>query len=400
MSEDAASAFNPRTVILLVIAGVVAFGAFLFLAAYAPDLRSGRDGRAHGLSTSAVGFRGIHDLLAATGDRAEFMRGSEIPGGDGLVIVTVEPGLDRDRLDELVRERWGPILIVLPKWATVDVPAQRDRVRWVHATMGPFGAAEISGVASVQVSMSGVAAGTPLATPFAGETEIAAPEALQTISGDGLQPLVQTPDKEIVLAAIPDLGVFVLSDPDLINNQALADPERARAALALLRHLNADGGPYRFELVANGYGGSPNLLTLAFEPPFLALTLCILAAALMAGLQAAFRFGPPLAEPRAIAFGKRALVDNAAQLLRLARREQLSARRYAAMTREAAVAAIGNPLRLEGPALDAWLDRFAAPGSPPFSDLARAAERASTRQDIVDAARALNRWRRTITHEG
>jgi hypothetical protein len=139
---------------------------------------------------------------------------------------------------------------------------------------------------------------------------------------------------------------------------------------------------------------------LAFEPPFLALTLCLLAAALLAGVQAAYRFGPALRPQRAIAFGKRALVDNSAELLRLARREHLSSERYVIMTREAAVSAIGNPRRLNGEALDHWLDGLGPSTMPPFTMLALAAERAHNRQDIRDAARALYDWRKAVTHEG
>lgn len=36
-----------------------------------------------------------------------------------------------------------------------------------------------------------------------------------------------------------------------------------------------------FDLTLNGLGESKNLLTLAFEPPFLAATLCLLFAALV-----------------------------------------------------------------------------------------------------------------------
>lgn len=398
--SDTASPFSARTVMLLVIAGIVGFAAFLLLTAYAPELRSGRDGRAHGLSTSAVGFRGVYTLLEATGADVGYLRTDDGTRNTGLTVLTLEPGSDPDRVAALIDDRWGPLLIVLPKWMTFPVQGERDRVQWVDAGIGQTVAYLLADLAAISVSTGETAAGARLQSGMLNQVPFRAPENLQTISGRDLSPLMETAKDGFVLANVHDTQIYILSDPDLINNQALADPERARAALMLLAELNLNDGPYRFDLVANGFGGSRNLLTLAFDPPFLALTLCLLAAALLAGFQAIYRFGPTLRPPRAIAFGKRALVDNSAELLRLARREHLSSERYVAMTREAAVAAIGNPRDLDGDALDRWLDGLGPKTMPPFTALARAAERAHNRQDIRDAARALYDWRKAVTHEG
>lgn len=399
MTENA-SPFSARTVILLVIAGIVGFGAFLLLSAYAPDIRSGRDGRAHGLSTSAVGFRGVYTLLEETGEDVQYIRSDTMLENEGLTILTLEPGSNAERVEALLYDGWGPLLIVLPKWGTLPVDGERDRVQWFQSGTGGSVTSLLSDVVEITVATSSTPEGSRLQSGMLNEVEFLTPGSLQTISGPDLMPLMETAKNEFVLAQVTDTQLFILSDPDLLNNQILADPERARAALLLLAELNESDGPYWFELVANGFGGSRNLLTLAFEPPFLALTLCLLAAALLAGVQAAYRFGPALRPQRAIAFGKRALVDNSAELLRLARREHLSSERYVIMTREAAVAAIGNPRKLGGEALDRWLDGLGPSTMPSFTVLALAAERAHNRQDIRDAARALYDWRKAVTHEG
>lgn len=399
MSENA-SPFRARTVVLLVIAGVVGFAAFLVLSAYAPDMRSGRDGRAHGLSTSAVGFRGVYSLLEETGADVRYVRSEAMLENPGLTLLTLEPGSNAERVETLLNEGSGPLLIVLPKWGTMPVGGARDRVQWFRSDMGESVTAMLAGVADISVSASAAPAGSRLQSGMLRDTEFLTPPSLQTISGPALMPLMETAKDEFVLARVSDTDTYILSDPDFLNNQILAEPARARAALMLLAELNKADGPYWFELVANGFGGSRNLLTLAFEPPFLALTLCLLAAALLAGIQAMFRFGPALRPARAIAFGKRALVDNSAELLRVARREHLSSQRYASMTREAAVAAIGNPRRLSGKALDSWLDGLGPPAMPRFTALVLAAERARNRQDIRNAARALYDWRKAVTHEG
>ena len=397
---ETGSPFAARTVFLLIVAGVIGFGAFLLLTAYAPEISSGRDGRAHGLSTSAVGFRGVYTLLEETGADVGFVRQEEDFQNQGLTIVTLEPSSNRDRVETLIENNWGPVLIVLPKWMTFPVQGQRDRVQWIDTGIGGTAIPMLSELGQISVTTSNASSGTRLQSGMLQDTVFTAPQNLQTISGENLTSLMETAKDEIVLANVHNTQIYILADPDLLNNQALADAERARAALSLLEELNNSGGPYRFELVANGFGGARNLLTLAFEPPFLALTLCLLAAALLAAFQAIYRFGPELRPGRAIAFGKRALVDNSAELLRLARREHLSSERYVGMAREAAVAAIGNPRRLEGEALDRWLDGLGPKTMPPFTSLANAAHRAHGRHEILAAAQALYDWRKAVTHEG
>ena len=402
MSDSSASAFSSRTIFLVVAAGLASFILFLVLTAYAPELRSGRDGRAHSLSTSAVGFRGVYELLDATGAPVDYVRDENVLADDGLTIVTLEMPVAQERLDALLDNgEYQPTLIVLPKWFTRAIPGERDRVEALGPpALGGDGEQAFASLGDIVVTGANIERGDRLSGSIFPGVQFRAPTDLQLIAGKALDGLITTDRGDIVLANVRGTEIYILSDPDLLNNQALASPQSARAALVMLQVLNADGGPYRFELAVNGFGANQaNLLTLAFEPPFLALTLSILAAALLAGLHAAFRFGPPLREPRAIAFGKRALVDNSAELLRLARREHLSSKRYAAITREAAVTAIGNPRQLSGAAIDNWLDGFDVPGSPPFSALAARAERATARQEILDAARALNLWKRTIIHE-
>ena len=66
-SDEREGLFRPRTVALILAIGLVGFLGMLVLGAFAPDMRSGRNGGAHALSNAAVGFSGIVRLAAATG---------------------------------------------------------------------------------------------------------------------------------------------------------------------------------------------------------------------------------------------------------------------------------------------------------------------------------------------
>jgi hypothetical protein len=159
--------------------------------------------------------------------------------------------------------------------------------------------------------------------------------------------------------------------------------------------MREDDGPVAFDLTLHGFGRSRSMLKTMLEPPFLALTLSILAAAMLAGLHAFGRFGPARDEPRALPFGKAALIDNAAGLIRRAGRGGHMGEAYVALTRDAAAHAIHAP-PLSEPELDALLDRAGPSDRPGFAQLAADARSARTPTTVADAARALYHWRRSL----
>jgi hypothetical protein len=142
-------------------------------------------------------------------------------------------------------------------------------------------------------------------------------------------------------------------------------------------------------------------LRLMFDPPFLAVTLCFAAALVLAGVQAAFRFGPVRRSQRAFALGKEALTDNSAQLIRLAGREARMAPAYAALTRKAAARAVGAPRELTGDALTDFLDRLGAQRglADNLASLSHAAGRVESRPGLTALAERLYRWRLEMTRE-
>jgi hypothetical protein len=384
--------FNPVFIGLIVIVGILAFVGMLVLGAYAPDLRSGRNGGSHALSNAATGFSGLVRLAEATGRHPAIVRNlAEVDEDEALLVATPDNGADD--LSELLRRHKGkPILLVMPKWATLRDPGHAGWVKTVglRPIFDPERLLAPQHPLHVERRRSG---GTPLRTvaPEAPkEMQFTAPGALQTMSGAGLRPIVTDPDGRIVVAEMENSRVYILSDPDLIDNRALAGIRQAGAALALLDYLNATDAPgILFDVTMNGLGRSKSPLKLAFDPPFLATALSLAAAILLAGLHGLVRFGATRRPQRALAFGKAALVDNTAALFRKARRQAALGARYAELIRQRAAAAFGVPARLQGAAIDAYLDGL---GGRRFSDLAAAAAEAGDRDRLLSAARALHDW--------
>lgn len=394
---SAPGAFRPAVVGGMIAAGVAAFIAFLLLLAFGDGLGTGRDGRAHALSRSAVGFSGLVDLVGAFAETG-LIRDPDDLGTEDLVIVTLETRNHADEVWDLLDFRVSqPTLLVLPKWRTIADPA---RPGWVHSA-GPLAPQEIEPLLGDNYEIGRGAdsgAGAAEGQDLLREIEAPLPEHHQTIAGEGLRPLLVDPSGGILLAEI-DAQHYVLADPDLLNNHGLADPRTARAALRIVEALNSTGAEgVWFDLTSNGFAQASelNLLRLAFQPPFLAMTLALLAAALLAGLHGARRFGPVREEKRAIAFGKAALVENSAGLIHRAGRETALAGRYAELVREQAARASGAPRTLRGEALDTYLNRFSPPGEPTFSELAARLHLIHGRDDLVAAARALFRWKKEI----
>ncbi len=388
--------FSLSVVAGLIAAGVAAFAAFLLLAAYAGDFRSGRDGRAHALSVSAVGFKGLTRLLDAMGDDPAMIRSELDLDTEDLLVIALEERLDQDALVTLVERRSSkPTLIILPKWYTAPDPINQG---WV-AKAGPVDPAfigELIGdLGDLKISQTKTAA-TAAGTDLLRGLSLPAPALSQTLSGENTIPLL-TVEGRALLAQVGDRPLYILADPDIMNNHGLAEPATARAAAEIIGRLNSTGAEtVSFDLTLNGFGREANALKLLLEPPFLALALAVLAAAVLAGIHGAFRFGPERRPERLLAFGKAALVDNSAGLLRMARREHRAGGAYAELMREEAARGAGVAATLKGDALDAYLDRISG-REPRFTDLAARLEAADDRYELLQAARALFQWKKDIS---
>ena len=384
-------AFRPATILLVVAVGILAFVAMLVLGAYAPDLRPSRNGGSHALSNAATGFSGIVRLAQATDRNPLIARNEELFETEALVVLTPQTGAT-EMGHILSRRTTRPTLVVMPKWFTVPDAAHPG---WVRAqALMPLWDVERTIAPDYPVKVERRRGGRPLRTVpdhAPAEMRFVAPGPLQTAAGPRIEPILTDEAGRPVLAKAGPGPLYLLTDPDLLSNRAMADRRRAAAALAMLDFLNStDSDHIVFDVTLNGLGRSRSPLRLLFDPPFLAVTLAVAAALLLAGLQALARFGPPRPPQRAIAFGKAALIDNAAALVRQARREAALGGRYAEMIRERAVTVFAVPAKLRDGAVTDYLDKLG--GRDRFSTLAAAAEEAKGREGVLAAAQALHRW--------
>ena len=390
--EDTHGPFRRSLDLLIIALGGFAFAATLVLGAYAPDLRSGHDGGAHVLSNGAIGFSGLARLADQTGRHPEIARIEAQLDAEDLAIITPTSG-STNLTDILVKRRSRATLIVLPKW---EAHRQDSAPGWVliDGLMPPMMVAQVMTSEYPIKVMRRKSLGLSLrsmspVTPSGGEFH--EPPVVQTVAGSKVKPLIVDSHGGVILGQLSGGNLYLLADPDLMNNYGIGDHGQAAAALALLDQINStDAKRILFDVTANGFGHSRSPLRLAFDPPFLAVTLVLIGSLFLAGWQAMVRFGAVRVTPRAIAFGKAALIENSSSLVRKARREARLGGRYAALVRERAAVLFHLPPMLSTDELDSALDRLRP--EQPFSTLAAAVREARDPGELAKSAAIISRW--------
>lgn len=400
--------FNPRLIAAVVVIGIIAFIALWALIALGPQMGKGNDGGGHALSKAAPGYAGIADLVERAGASVAIRRRAEPYRYDDyepLIVLTPTHRTRPEEIAELLAQAGGaPVLIILPKWEAGRVPGTDTKPGWVSAgypitpssRMLPtdsFGKVDIAAKQGEPRATSASLAGRSITLPL--------PANVQTVDGDGLEILAAGPGGGAVLARAQSKDHYILADPDLVNNFAFATRGGARAAATLIDGIaeDADADSIDFDVTLNGLGGGRSLLRFAFVPPFIGITLCLIAAGLFALWQAWARFGPALNPKRAIPVSKAALIANSADLIKQAGRELEGAGDYVASLRSAIARRLHAPSGLDAAATDAWIDKHLPPDRDLFSALARRLPLARSNHEFLEGAQALHDIRKDLIRD-
>jgi hypothetical protein len=400
--------FNPRLIAGVVAIGVVAFIALWALIALGPQLSSGNDGGGHALSKAAPGYAGIVDLLERSNADVTLRRSEEAPADDGewrelLVLTPTHQTKPEDVARVIKGHRGGPVLLILPKWqAAPNAPKPGWSGMGFPITpspkLVPGTAGQIDKIVDEPHARDAAATAT-----FGGRSMTLALPGLrsQVMEADGFDTLVGFPHGGALLVRDKRDKLYVLSEPDLVNNLAFASRERARAAALLIDAIaeDAEVDALAFDVTLNGFGAQRSLLRFAFVPPFIGITLCLIAAGLLALWQAWMRFGPALRPGRAIPVSKAALIANSADLIKQARRELDGADAYIQSQRTAIARRLHAPGGLDAAATDGWIDRHLDAGSETFSSLARRLPLARNTHEFLEGAQALHDIRKDLLRD-
>lgn len=430
------SPFTRSTTLGIVLIGALAFVAVLYWLGTGGGATNNGGGHAGGRGLN--GYAALAAMLEADGVSVHRGRSKDALKQPGLLVLTPPAEAKGSDIAEIIEARRtiGPTLVVAPKWtASPDLTNPLTKRGWTRIVgteppewKGYHDDVSVGFVSGAAHGWAGSGLNADLRGPLPDDSQV------QAGTGPGLESLVETPDGRVLAGylsgdgsnpalerwigmarhkdADPDeadasdgftrsFPVVLVFEPDLLDNWGLADRQTGLMARRLL--FAAGGGQpdsVTFDLTLNGLGASRNLLTLAFEPPFLAATLCFFMALLAAGWRSFNRFGPPRLAAREIPLGKTVLVRNTAGLIRRAGRLRLIAGPYADAARERLVHALGLPRGRPPQETDAAIDRLQArlnSTGPRWSDLAARLAAARRSADVVQHAAALQRLERDLT---
>ena len=428
MSARRASGFNARTVFLAVIASFAAFIATLYFIGIGDTGGDGNDARAHAASNGLNGYAGLARLLELEGFDVELSRSRGGLETYGLLVLTPPMQTDPEEFAQILEDRfyYGPTLVILPKWWASPFPDQlpleiREEVKegWVRLNFanssewtsqmpelyafeheldtsrdeGDEEAADRGADEPMEWSGMGLSGNLPAQTLAYSKQK------------DTHDVLVRGPEGSVLAFELygeegsefcnDGSRIIFVTEPDLVNNYGMGDRTRAELAMKLVRELSYDDETsVTFDLTLHGLGGAKNLLTLVFTPPFLAATLCLIAAMIMIGWRAFRRFGPARVEAPAHAFGKGTLIANSAGLILRARRFPMLTAPYAELMKRRIAKRLGMT-RFDNDALDAAARRV-LPDEPPVTMRTNALREAQGPKDILDAAESLHELERKL----
>jgi hypothetical protein len=348
----------PRVAAWAVVLAAVSLSLAVLLAVFGQDLAGRPDPGPHTFSRSALGHRALAELLRGAGVGVVSRR-SPVEGAPGPrhPLVLAEPftagasaGARLRALRLEAAARGAPLVLVLPKW--IGAPDRRHPGWIAAAALRPLGevrrvpaALGVAGLATVPVVREQGGAVSECFARFGGRLEafdldLRPAQLLEAVPG--MDPIVVCGDGVLVARVPAAPMIFLVSDPDLLNNQGLGRAGHAALVHGLLaRGLRAHG--VIFDETVHGLHRRGGLLAEAFRFPLVFAVLQSFVLAVVVVWSGAGRFGKPLPPPAGTAAGTEVLIDNTAQLLSQGRHAGASLARYYRQTLRAVAAAYFLP---------------------------------------------------------
>jgi hypothetical protein len=433
LSRSERGGFSRKTLGWIIGLSVGSFVLAIVLMAFADDLGEPVSAGADAFSRSAIGHRAALELLRRTGVEV-VVRQSERPPrldpetllllAEPFTLAGIEPPSEDELLGEegapsrlesavwLAGEQSAPLALVLPKRTGVPspynprfvadvLPVSHSAIRDTLDALGPAAA----GLDIVRPRQT-----TELRCRTSRSEELRVslnrPQLLEP--SDRLEPVVTCAGNILVARLLEDgnaAGSFIVSDPDLFNNQGLGKSDNAR-----LFHATVTGSLGASRVVVDetihGFLRNSGMLAELFGFPLVLVLghgVLVLGLVLWAGLG---RFGKPLAPAPALGSGKEVLIDNTAKLMNVARQTARILPRYFEQTVRTVAAHYYLPADLPEPVLLSRLQKIGNARGLDF-DLAKARKEATRLagrkhrpHEAVKLAQRLHRFRQEMLDVG
>lgn len=391
--------FKRRALAAMIAVGLAAFIGSTYLMMFGEFDRTAGPST---LSSSAIGHKAFLETLQRVGIPASISRFNSLEKvGDTGLLILAEPDTAEAALEIVsTAKRTKRLLLVLPKrtgvpdshnegWLSQVLPLD-DEPEEVLERLLPD--ADLVTTSANRITINNLGP----------KPEI---EEKQLIRSDKLSPIIAY--EEGILLGVAGSGssrIWVLSDPDLIANAGIGAGENAAVAVAMVEALLPAGGAVIFDEVIHGLEQAPNMMRVAFEPPFLTVTIAFALAALIALLAGLTRLGAPKPTPPPLAAGRETLLHNTAGLLEQGHGAGAVMARYPQLVVAEVAQRLHVPKSLDEAGQIAWLDRRAQKRGliHNASDLLNMAGNWSRQSDHRGRARLLgemtHHWKQEMLH--
>ena len=353
-------------------------------------------------SISAIGHAGLYELAQRFGMPVTRSRinGIEKPNDGGLLIMA-EPSDGVLSADDIIRlGRAANVLLVLPKrWGAAD-PVNRSWIKSVY----PIDLDRVTPVARLVEPKLDLTRGGPPKSWGTNQLGIdpTLDDNAQLIKSDALTPIVGDARGTLIGEKLDGYRrVWILSDPDVIENHGLTKGANAAFVLAMLNAMREGDGKVVFDETIHGMVNIvDNPFRQLLQFPFVIVVLLGLVAAGLLLWATTSRFGQPRKAPPAFDLGKGRLIGNTASLLDRAGHQAFVMRRYIQVTLRDAGRLFHAPRQLNDEELAAWLDIIGEARGIESRSVAILANsmREQTLPALFQATRDIHQWKEVITH--
>ncbi len=354
----AGGAISTRVVAIWIAAAILLGVATVYLSLYGTPTISTVGPSTY--SRSAIGYAGIADVMRRLGSRVVKSRNDSVgkldPGG---VLVVAEPAQSTpaQQLGSLLSAH--TVLLVLPKWAGAPSLTRAgwiDNVRLLSDSV-PAGVMRdlVPGVQIVR---------DPPLRPWSRNDLGIVPVIVDTpqlIKSNRLRPVVGS-DSGMLIGELRSgrRRIWILSDPDVMDNRGIADPDNAAFSVAMIDALRSADGNVVFDEVVHGLLEQPgSAFRILFEFPFVMATIQGAIAIALLLWATVPRFGAPQSPPPPLRSGKGSLIVSTAKLFDRLRHSGIIVQRYVRATILEVARQLHAPAGLSEADLVEWLRRSA-----------------------------------------
>lgn len=277
---------------------------------------SSKQAAANSFSYSALGHRGLVELLGTLDIRTRVNQRDLASSSDTTNLIVAEPHLHLlgERVVETIQASES-VLFVLPKWVGKQSLDKTDNVSSVTLLSKKYVGEVVDKLTNGFVVVR--TEGEPPSWQLNGfDTQPTIKDA-QLLRHVNATPLISSTDGSLLMRMeINGNSILILSDPDLLNNHGLSKGSNADLVVSIVtKNLGVSSVPVLFDETLHGFRLEPNFWRAMLAMPFVVASLAAFITVIMLIWSASNRFGAPFRSTKDVAVGKRRLIENSVRLI-------------------------------------------------------------------------------------